>query len=193
MLTSSTFPPHRPRLLALLDFAAGCSGRNECSHPREGSNSATNRTPPVGETPSSTVAASAKFAGADASFVRKHPQVARFQNTPPRLRRAAYSNLAGCALHSMQLACLMMSKPNDKEESMDLKIDKEFPVPCPNCSESEFSHSGSLEDDTLVTCTTCGFSTVFADIKEHGVAKAKQHIAKQVKDAVEKELKRIFK
>lgn len=74
-----------------------------------------------------------------------------------------------------------------------MNIDETFQVPCPECGETEFSHPEPLDDDTFVTCTKCGFSAPLADFKEHGLAKAKDHLERQAKAEIEKELKRLFK
>ena len=74
-----------------------------------------------------------------------------------------------------------------------MDIDETFSVPCPECGETEFSHPEPLDDDTFVTCAKCGFSAPLIDLKEHGVAKAQEHLAQQAADAIEEELKRLFK
>lgn len=74
-----------------------------------------------------------------------------------------------------------------------MNIDETYSVPCPECGETEFSQPEPLDDDTFVTCNKCGFSAPLIDIKEHGVAKAKDHLERQAKAAIETELKRLFK
>ena len=74
-----------------------------------------------------------------------------------------------------------------------MDIDDTFSIPCPECGGTEFSHPEPLDDDTFVTCSKCGFSAPLIDFEEHGIAKAKEHVTRQAKDAIEKELKRWLK
>ena len=78
-------------------------------------------------------------------------------------------------------------------EDQRMKIDETFSIPCPECGETEFSQPEPLDDETFVTCRKCGFSAPLIDIKEHGRAKAKEHLKRQAKAAIETELKRLFK
>jgi hypothetical protein len=74
-----------------------------------------------------------------------------------------------------------------------VNIEESFHVTCPECGETEFSHPESLDNDTFVTCTKCGFAAQLVDLKEHGLAKTKTHFERQAKVKIEKELKRMFK
>ncbi len=74
-----------------------------------------------------------------------------------------------------------------------MKIDPTFNIPCPECGGTQFELPEPLEDDSFVKCATCGFETVLADFREHGVEKAKEQATEQVKQQLTKELRKYFK
>ena len=74
-----------------------------------------------------------------------------------------------------------------------MKIDPEYRIPCPKCGATDFKYNTPLEDDSFVECVTCGFATTLADIKSHGLEKAKEHVTQQVKDQIKKDLGKLFK
>ncbi|QDT10525.1 ECs_2282 family putative zinc-binding protein [Planctomycetes bacterium K23_9] len=74
-----------------------------------------------------------------------------------------------------------------------MKIDDTFSIPCPECGGTEIELPDPLDDDSFVKCGQCGFEVVLADIKEHGLHKAKEHVTKQVKQQLTKELRKHFK
>ncbi len=74
-----------------------------------------------------------------------------------------------------------------------MKIDETFSIPCPECGGTEFHRPDPLEDDSFVKCDQCGFEVMVADLKEHGLHEAKEHVAKQVQKQLKKELRKFFK
>ena len=74
-----------------------------------------------------------------------------------------------------------------------MNIESQYRIPCPKCGATDFKYNEPLEDDSFVECTTCGFATILADIKNHGLEKAKEQLTKQVKDQLKKDFRKIFK
>ena len=74
-----------------------------------------------------------------------------------------------------------------------MKIDESFSIPCPECGGTEFQFPEPLEDDSFVKCGQCDFEIMLCDLREHGVHHAKEHVTAQVKQQLEKELRRLFK
>ena len=71
-----------------------------------------------------------------------------------------------------------------------MEIHEDFHIPCPECGGTEYKLPEPLEDDSFVKCTQCGFETILADFREHGLHKGKERLTELAKQQVNKELKK---
>jgi hypothetical protein len=66
-------------------------------------------------------------------------------------------------------------------------------MPCPKCGGTEFKYTEPLADDSFVECSHCGLALPLADIKQHGMALAKDQIAKEITSELRNSLGKLFK
>jgi DNA-directed RNA polymerase subunit RPC12/RpoP len=74
-----------------------------------------------------------------------------------------------------------------------MEINENFSIPCPECGGTDFEVPEPLEDDSFIKCAQCGFEVLLADIKEHGLEKAREHVTDQIQKQLKKEFGKLFK